>query len=137
MDEGCPQDDARLLEGKAISRDAVTERTREPFPEDAHVFRSREGTAEGMLHSGSLGIFSLLDGTIVHFVYRSEEDERELGLEIFDETGAYQGYGVIEALVPCRAVLTAEKDNDDRFYFIDRREYPRVHVVTLTFDGSS
>ena len=137
MDEGCPRDDARLLEGKAISGGAVTELTREPFPEDAHVFRSREGTAAGMLHSGSLGIFSLRDGTIAHFVYRSEEDERELGVEVFDETGVLQGYGVLEAPVPYRAVLTAGKNDEDRFYLIDRREYPRVHVVTLTFDGSS
>jgi len=137
MDEGCPRDDARLLEGEAISGDAVTELTREPFAEEAHVFRSREGTAAGLLHSGSLGIFSLRDGTIVHFVYRSEENERELGVEVFDETGLLQGYGVIEASVPYRAVLTAGKDDDDRFYLIDRREYPRVYVVTLTFDGSS
>lgn len=96
-----------------------------------------------VLHNKSQGIFRLKSREIVHFTFCEFGTERLFGVEVFDPRGELTGYGIIDK-VPVSATGTASlmldiawKDEQDRFYIIDRTETPVIRVVELEISPSS
>jgi hypothetical protein len=85
----------------------------------------------GYAFQTSLGIFQLSDGSIVHFIRaRKSKETKVLGVELYDTTGRFLNYSELgENLwydIRC-------KDNDDVFYAIDRKEFPKVIMFRVLY----
>jgi len=96
-----------------------------------------------LLYNESRGLFRLQDGRLVHFTVCKFGDERVFGVEIFDQSGNLIGYGPIRS-VPWdtseRSIVNWDvvwKDDQDRFYIIDREYIPVVRVVELRYQLAS
>lgn len=80
----------------------------------------------------SRGIHVLENGTIVHFSFlRSKKGTYIFGIEFFDPSGQFLGYGQIENFKPFPArnfpgLEVLWKDRSDRFYIIDRSRFPII-----------
>ena len=94
-------------------------------------------------YNQSRGLFRLQDGRLVHFTFCKFGDERVFGVEVFDKLGNLIGYGPIRSvpwdtskpsLVNWDVVW---KDDQDRFYIIDKDYIPFVRVVEIRFQSAS
>lgn len=100
---------------------------------------SSQGRVKAAIHSASVGLFRLRDGRVIHFTLRSRGAGFVLGAEVFAPQGRLLGYGVVHeaptqsdwsSLLP----ITVEwKDENDRFYMLQSRDFPVVRVLKLHF----
>ena len=138
-DEQGQWNQTRQLNG-LVEKKAYTKVGRPVIYENVDVLVHCSGTKEGArLHNRSFGLFRLQNHQIVHFTFSEFGRERVFGLEVFDEDGQLTGYGAIES-VPLTSQGTASfnlkivwKDEQDRFYIIDRRNTPVTRVVELEY----
>ena len=129
----------RQLSG-LVEKRAYTKVDRPVIYENVDILVHYSGTKEGaQLHNTSLGLFRLQNHQIVHFTFCEFGRERLFGLELRDEDGQLTGYGAIES-VPLTSQGIASlfldivwKDDQDRFYIIDRRVRPVIRVVELEY----
>ena len=72
----------------------------------------------------SAGIFQLNDGKIANFIHiRKSKREREFGVELYDEAGKFLKYAKLGENTWFRILY---KDEDDIFYTVDRKRFPKV-----------
>jgi len=110
---------------------------------DYRVSTSSIGNFAVLAYNQSRGLFRLQDGRLVHFTSCKFGDERVFGVEIFDQSGNLIGYGPIRS-VPWdtnkKSLVNWDvvwKDDQDRFYIIDKDYTPIVRVVELRYQLAS
>jgi len=91
-----------------------------------------------LLHNRTRGLFQLQDGRLVHFTFSEFGSKRVFGVEVFDQEGNFVGYGPIQSVDLGKNGIAnlrwdvACKDDEDRFYIIDREgENAVVRIVKL------
>ena len=94
-----------------------------------------------LFYNLSKGLYQLNNGMIVHFTYIEKKDphERIFGIEVYDKSMTPIGYAPIKRISfdPKRSNMlplnVMWKDNQDRFYIIDKenRATPKIRVVSL------
>ncbi|MXW82150.1 MAG: 6-bladed beta-propeller [Rhodothermaceae bacterium] len=121
-----------------VKKRAYTEVDKPAIYQNADFMIFYAGTEKGArVHNSSLGLFRLQDDRIVHFTKVEFGRQRYFGVEVLDGNGQLVGYGVIEK-IPLTAQGIANlflkvvwKDEQDRFYVIDRTYQPVIRVVEL------
>lgn len=121
-----------------VEKRAYTEVKKPMIYENADLVIRYAGIEKGArLHNRSRGLFRLQDGRIVHFTFVEFGRQRYFGVEVFDGDGQLVGYGAIKK-IPLTAqgianlfLEIAWKDEQDRFYVIDRTDQPVIRVVEL------
>ncbi len=96
---------------------------------------------QALFYNLSKGLYQLNNGMIVHFTYIEKKDphERIFGIEVYDKSMTPIGYAPIKRIsfdskrsnmLPLNVMW---KDNQDRFYIIDKenRATPKIRVVSL------
>ena len=85
-------------------------------------------TKYGTVNTESLGVFTLKNGNIIHFIYTLIDNKKRFIVELFDYTGRLLGYSTpdflflnnyknyVKAISP--AVIFSAKDKNDHFYLI-------------------
>lgn len=96
-------------------------------------------TYAARLHNRSRGLFRLSDGRLVHFTFLEKKDQRIFGVETFNSDGQLVDYTPLKH-VPLTDLGIANlrwnvvhKDEEDRFYFIDKETAPVVRIVELVY----
>jgi len=121
-----------------VEKRAYTEVKNPSIYENVDMMIFYAGIEKGAkLHNTSLGLFRLQDDRIVHFTKVEFGRQRYFGVEVFDRDGQLVGYGAIKK-IPLTAqgianlfLEIAWKDEQDRFYVIDRTYQPVIRVVEL------
>ena len=121
-----------------VEKRAYTEVDKPAIYENVDMMIFYAGIEKGAkLHNTSLGLFRLQDDRIVHFTKVEFGRQRYFGVEVFDRDGQLVGYGAIKK-IPLTAqgianlfLEIAWKDEQDRFYVIDRTDQPVIRVVEL------
>lgn len=105
-----------------------------PFDRGYVSAATREGGV--IIRNESLGLWSLADGRIAHFVLRQEASEQVFGVEIISENLSFLGYGEldrIEGVGPNQVGYYLKhpkaKSPDDVFYFLEYAEDGTAEVV--------
>lgn len=91
------------------------------------------------IHSKSLGIFFLKNGTLINFTKHEAGKEIIFGYEKYDRQFKFLGYYQIEKTKITNenrrmllfGIEVAHKDFEDNFYLIDNTEYPKVKKIRL------
>jgi hypothetical protein len=97
------------------------------------------GKLSAVLLSISQGVYALRDGRLVHFSFQYVGDGYRHFVEVFAEDGRLIKFAAIEKIVGGEEIVLDErvrlmwKDNRDRFYLLDKRHAPILHVVDLSF----
>lgn len=108
---------------------------------DATVTMAGGKKFQYLFHNQSKGLFQLSNGLIVHFTFIQEKEpqKRVFGVEIYDPEMNSLGYAKIKEIAfdPNRSNMLSWnvmwKDNQDRFYIVDKdaNGSPSINVVTL------
>lgn len=129
-----------VLEGYIKSKEPVTFFTGQNSPEAAITFNvfSGGGPYSGIINSQSLGIFSLENNDIIHFSSQFLKGKRITIIELFNPEGNLLGIGEIEDLNHYKSTRESHikaiwKDENDRFYFIEEREYSTIRVGKIDY----
>ncbi len=92
-----------------------------------------------LLHNMSRGIFVLNHGTVVHFsMLRNKKGKYIYGVEFFDISGRFLGYAAVKNYKPFAGdelpgLNVLWKDDRDRFYLVDRSDFPTVRRMELEY----
>ncbi len=97
------------------------------------------GTPEGMVaaifYQRSQGLFTLSDGSVVHFTAVRNNEENIFRVELFDRNLTFIGFSDIEDSGGER-IRVLWKDDDDNFYIADGRDYPKLVKSRLELGDS-
>lgn len=95
------------------------------------------GTFRGQVNSTSLGVFKLSNDNLIHFSSQLTDSARITMVEIFDHEGELEGVGSLQEFSSDETgtsslIGSLWKDDNDRFYLIDRRDVPVVRIGRIT-----
>ena len=105
--------------------------------DDYLYVQNTERTDAGRSRNTSIGLVQLSTGELVHFTYYIRDDQGHVVAEVFGPEGALIGWDVVyedlpvQAYPPLRAVSI---DGNDRIYWIDETDVPRVRVTTFAYE---
>lgn len=91
------------------------------------------------IYNYTIGSF-IYEGNILNFfLHRTDEENVELGVDVFSLSGEYQGYYKVEGLsidgAPLFNLDILWLDENGHFYISDTREIPKVRVMKLNMDS--
>lgn len=107
--------------------------------DDYVFFRTIEQADAGRSRNTSAGLVRLSTGEIVHFTYYIRDERGHIIAEVFSPEGTLIGWDVVyedlpgQAYPPLRAMSI---DGDDRIYWIDEVDVPRVRVTTFAYEAT-
>lgn len=95
----------------------------------SHIYSAR-------INSEELGLFTLKDGRLINFSSQLYKGVRMTMVEVFTPKGELEGFGRIKKLTfpgSTRGALITSlwMDDNDRFYFIDKRKAPVIRIGTI------
>lgn len=127
---------SQVIEGHTEVEEAIIHVDERPYPQGTTTIRA-EGVLAAIVKSESLGVFTLKDGRIIHFTSSRFGNYRVVGVELFSQKGDFIGYGILDNLTLKNPDFAQSpfwvswKDQQDKFYFLDRRSPPAVIVANL------
>lgn len=109
-----------------------------PLP-NMSVYSGRAGKFVVKIYNKNIGSF-IYEGKILNFFLHSTNEENvDLGVDIFSLSGEYEGYHKVEGLsineAPLFDIDILWLDENGYFYISDTREIPKVRVMKLSMDG--